>query len=353
MNPWIFCTFFTVAALVVDAAEIRVNQAQELKPALTALKSGDVLKIGPGTYPGGNWISNLSKLTIEAADPAHPPVFHAGTEAWHFTRCPDLTLRHLVITGQTGNGINLDDGGIRDQPVSGVTLEHLEVRDIGPTGNHDGIKISGLNKLTIRGCKLEGWGGQGIDMVGCHEVSVSECELRGKEGFSATAGIQMKGGCSEITVENCRLVRAGLRPLNVGGSTGIPFFRPPDAKYEARGIVVRSNRIEGSECAAAFVGLDGGEFSENTVLFPEKWVFRILQETREAGFAPCRNVSVRNNRIVFRRSQVTTEINIGDGSSPESFKFEANRWFAEDSPERSKPHLPVEEARQGIGKDPR
>ena len=123
--------------------------------------------------------------------------------------------------------------------------------------------------------------------------------------------------------------------------------------YEARALTVRECVFEGSLCAAAFVGLNGGEFSGNTILYPEKWIFRILQETRAEGFLPCRNVVVRENRIVFRRSQIATEVNIGDGTAPETFEFIGNRWFAEDRPAESKPRLPVAESGGKYSVDPR
>ena len=50
-----------------------------------------------------------------------------------------LELRHLVLTGASGNGLNIDDGG------TFATSHHLILRDltvtqIGPSGNRDGIK---------------------------------------------------------------------------------------------------------------------------------------------------------------------------------------------------------------------
>ncbi len=245
--------------------------------------------------------------------------------------------------GQSLNGLNLDDGGDLAHPVIGITLDHVEVSDIGPEGNHDGIKCSGLDKATIRDCTITGWGGQGIDLVGCHHTLITGCRLIGKEGFSAGAGIQLKGGTSDIIVEKCHFKNAGQRPLNLGGSTGLSYFRPQGAKYEAARLIVRNNTIEGSLCSAAFVGVDDATFIGNTIVYPEKWIFRILQETKVAGFVPCRNVLIKDNRITFRRAQVQTEINIGEGTLPETFRFENNSWLAEDKPQASKPKLPVEE----------
>jgi len=338
---------------LASAADFTVHTPEELRAALPKLAEGDTLRIGPGEYPGGHHVSGIAKLTITALDPERRPVFVGGGNAWHFSRCPGLSVSHLEIRGQTGNGINLDDGGDLEHPVEGITLSQLEIRDIGPQGNCDGIKGSGLVNLTIRDCLIEGWGGQGIDLVGCHRSLITGCRLVGKEGFSASAGVQCKGGCSEIVVEKCRFRNAGERPLNLGGSTGLAYFRPPGARHEATNLIARENEIEGGLCAAAFVGADGAEFSNNTILFPGRWIFRILQETKEPGFFPCRNVRVSDNRIVFRRAEIRSEANVGGGTAPETFVFEGNRWFAEDRPEASKPQLPVEEKGGIYGTDPR
>ena len=325
------------------AETIVIKDPATLRATLADLKPHTTLQIAPGDYPGGHHITGVDHLTLEALDKNNPPRFIGGNTAFQFSRCPHLTLSHLHITGQSANGLNLDDGGQLDSPIPGITLDHLEVSDIGPTGNHDAIKCSGLKQLTIRDCSITGWGGQGIDFVGCHDSLITACRFTGKPGFTASAAIQLKGGTSRIIVEKCRFLNAGERPLNIGGSTGLAYFRPPGTQHEAASIVVRDNHIEGSPCAAAFVGVDGAEFSNNTILYPTKWIFRILQETREPGFAPCRNVLIKNNRITFRRSQVQTDINLSDGTAPETFRFESNHWLAEDRPDRSQPILPTQE----------
>ena len=353
MQPLLPVIALSLLGAHVLAGEIIVRDADSLRTTLRGLKPGDTLKIAPGDYPGGHHVSNVAKLTIEALNPKTPPHFKGGANGWQFSRCADLTLRNLRVSGQTGNGLNLDDGGDLTSPVTGITLDHLEISDIGPSGNHDGIKCSGLDKLTIRDCTVSGWGGQGIDFVGCHHSLITGCRFIGKEGFTASAAVQLKGGTSDVIVEKCRFTNAGERPLNLGGSTGMPYFRPQGAKYEAARLIARDNVIEGSLCAAAFVGVDGAEFSGNTILFPKKWIFRVLQETREQGFVPCQNVVVRGNRIVFRRSQVQIEVNVGEGTKPESFRFEKNQWFAEDKPSSSKPKLPAAEQEGIYGTDPR
>jgi hypothetical protein len=85
---------------------------------------------------------------------------------------------------------------------------------------------------------------------------------------------------------------------------------------------------------------------------PEKWIFRVLQETKEEGFAPCRNVVISGNTFVFQRAKVREEINIGPDTAPETFTFEKNRWLAEDKPGDSKPKLPVAEKGGNYGVRP-
>ena len=334
------------------SAVIEVKSAGELRPAVNGLKSGDTLKIGPGEYPAGHYVENIEKLTIEALDPERPPHFKGGKEAWHFSRCANLTLRNLRISGQSANGINLDDGGEMDEPVDGILLEGLVISDIGPNGNFDAIKCSGLRGLTIRDCEIAGWGGQAIDFVGCRKALITGCRFTGKPGFAQHTGPQFKGGCEDVVIERCHFKDAGQRPVQAGGSTGMAYFRPPGAKYEARRIIIRDNVIEGGMCAAAFTGVDGAEFTGNSVKNPDKWIFRVLQETKEEGFAPCRNVVISGNTFVFQRSKVRDEINIGPDTAPETFTFENNRWFAEDKPGDSKPKLPVAEKGGSYGVRP-
>jgi hypothetical protein len=318
----------------------RSRQREELRNALVKLEAGTTLKIAPGRYRGGLSVRGVERLVVEAADPERPPEFVAGTNAWQFSRCDGLVVRNLVCRGQTGNGLNIDDGGEKARPVRGVRIEKVTVLETGPRGNFDGIKCSGLTGLVIEDCRIEGWGGQAIDFVGCRDAVIRRCRITGRDGFSQATGPQFKGGSEDVVIEDCVLVNAGQRPIHAGGSTGVDYFRPPGAEYEARRITIRRNRDRGRRlCRGIHRGGRCG-VRGNVVVNPSHWVFRILQETRLEGFAPCRNVVVRGNVIVFRRSGLRAEVNIGDATAPETFRFERNWWFAEDAPQRSRPTLP-------------
>jgi len=339
--------------IVTEPTVIEIVDDASLTKSLSNLQANITLRLHPGDYHGERHVAGVSHLTIEAIDPLRPPVFVAGRQALHFSRCDHLTLKNLKVVGQSINGINIDDGGQMDKPTTDVLIQRVEVIETGPNGNHDAIKLSGLKNVRIVECKISGWGGQAIDFVGCHQSQVQRCQIFGKKGFSQNSGIQCKGGSADITIENCYLKDAGPRPLNVGGSTDLDYFRPQGAKYEASRIVVQGNMINGGQCACAFVGVDQAKFIGNRINYPEKWIFRVLQENVADGFIPCRNVSIQDNFITFNRETIRTAVNIGPGTLPDSFSFQGNRWFAEDEPSKSKPNLPVKEIQPTYGQDPR
>lgn len=153
--PWIL--LFTLAGFSAAAEVIAVNGDDELRRAIASLKDGVTLKIKGGDYRGGWSVKGISQLTVEAADLANPPHFKNGNLGWQFSLCPGLTVRNLIVSGQRHNGFNIDDGGVRDKPVKGVTLSGLKVSEIGPKGNFDGIKCSGIDDLVIKEWEVSGW----------------------------------------------------------------------------------------------------------------------------------------------------------------------------------------------------
>jgi hypothetical protein len=341
---------------VASAQTIDVRDDATLRAALARLGPGVTVRLAPGEYRGGLFVESVEgPCVIEGADPERPPVIIGGGTALHLADANQVTLRRLVVRGATDNGINVDDGGSFDTPCVGLVVEDVRIERIGPTGNHDALKLSGLRGFTVRGCTFEGWGGSAVDMVGCHEGTIEGCRFTGVEGCSQDTGVQCKGGTSRVTIRRCAFVNAGARAINAGGSTGLPYFRPQDADCEARALVIEGNRFEGSQAPIAFVGVDGCVVRFNTFVRPTRWVVRILQESTDARFVPCRDGRFEKNIVVFRRAELSTIVNVGPSTRPETFVFAENLWFCEDAPARSRPDLPAPipaEERGTYGVDP-
>jgi hypothetical protein len=140
--------------------------------------------------------------------------------------------------------------------------------------------------------------------------------------------------------------------VNVGGSTGLEYFRPKPEGFEAKDVTVEGCTFIGSLAPIAFVGADRAIVRRNTFHRPRKWIARILQETRASEFVPCRRGTFSDNLIAYRASEVATAVNVGPGTEPDSFEFARNYWFCIDDPARSRPKLPTAEKDSAGGADP-
>jgi hypothetical protein len=259
--------------------------------------------------------------------------------------------------------VNIDDGGTAETPAHHVVLHGLRVADVGPDGNHDGIKLSGLVDFRVEDCHVERWGrgGSAVDMVGCQRGVIEGCTFRHAPGLGGGSGVQAKGATRDVTIRRNRFEHAGSRAVNAGGSTGLEFFRPPLAtwkgpRWEAKDLRIEGNTFLGGDTPVAFVGVDGAVFRFNTVHVPGRWAMRILQETRAEGFVACRGGEVTDNVFVFRSDRWSEGgVNVGSGTEPATFRFERNVWWCADAPERTKAlvRLPSPERDGVYGKDPR
>ena len=357
MRKLLLALSFCVASVPAAADSRLVSTSGDFIAAVRNAKPGDTIRLAPGSYSGGFHFPGLRgepgrPIIIAAAESARPPDITSGM---HFSDPNYLELRDLTIRGVRGNGINIDDGGTAQTPSRHVTLLRIRVLDSGSGGNQDAIKLSGLDDFVIKDCQVVGWseGGSAIDMVGCHRGRIEKTLFR-RGGSNA---VQAKGGSSEITIQGCRFEDFGQRGVNIGGSTGMDYFRPPvssmppNGKYEAKDITVQDCVFTGGVAPIAFVGVDGAAVRNCTIYRPSRWAVRILQETRDPGFVPSRMGIFEQNIIVFR-SNWGGAVNAGVGTSPESFKFRDNVWYCEDRPQRSRPDLPAPESHGMYGVDP-
>ena len=315
---------------------------------------GDTILIFPSVYSGGYFIENVhgnenSWIYFLGVD-LENVIFQGNTEALHFSDISYLQIENLTFRGQTANGMNIDDAGTFDTPSHHIRLANCHFSDMGNQGNNDFLKLSGVDFFHVEDCSFTNGaqGGSGIDMVGCHRGKISLCNFKNLGSNS----IQAKGGSQHIEIYRNRFQNGGQRTLNLGGSTGLAFFRPQDAPYEAADIQVFSNIIMSSWAPVAFVGCVRVQVFNNTIILPQNWIIRILQETVDPSrFLPCGQNDFVNN-IIFYNAGLSRHVNIGPNTAAESFIFSNNLWFNADNPQNSAPDLPVQESGALIGQDP-
>lgn len=324
---------------------VYVRTKEELVQALADVKPGTRILCGPGQYRGGIHVRRVvaepdAPVIIQGADPTDPPVFAGGSDGLKFSSCSFIKLESLVVRGCANNGVHFDDGGEDRLPSRRIVLEDLVIEEIGPKGNHDGIKLSGVVGFAIRNCRLRGWGGSGIGVVGCHAGIVDGCEFAGREGARQKNAIQIKGGSTNVLVQRCAFLDAAQRAVCIGGSTGEGFFRPRGAPCEAKDVIVAGNRFVGGGVQLAWITSVRSHVHHNTFYRPKKWVLRILQESRAERFEPCGRGIFENNLVVVG-SEVSKVVNVGPGTAPETFVFRRNAWSLDGPNDR--PELPVAE----------
>jgi hypothetical protein len=345
------------------------SQAKPLASITAAAKiatPGTAIRVQPGTYPGGITLKELTgsataPIWIGGAPGAKRPVIDGGNEGIHLVKPRYVVLHDLELKGGKNNGVNCDDGSEYGNVEAArfVLFRGLYIHDVGSSGNQDCLKLSGLRDFVVTGSTFErcggGGSGSGVDHVGCHRGLIARNTFR---DLSANA-VQCKGGSADLEIRWNLMKDAGQRAVNMGGSTGPSYFRPPlykaQANAEAQRIHVIANEIVGANTPFAFVGCVDCLAAHNTIIDPEKWLLRILQETKTGNgytFLPASKGRVENNIFYFRRSKISTYVNIGSNTSPNTFTFNNNLWYAQDTPASSKPTLPVTESNGVVGQDP-
>ncbi|MEY3386712.1 MAG: hypothetical protein RIR53_1523, partial [Bacteroidota bacterium] len=313
----------------LQATTLHVGEGRQYpdpRAACLQAKPGDTVLIHPGTYRGTFWIENLNgsaeaSIIIRGTDRT-AVVFDGGSESMHFSDCSHLIVENFTVRGQTSNGMNCDDGGTFETPTHHITFRGITFGAMAATGNNDQLKLSGLDDFVIEDCTFEDGspGGSGADMVGCHRGVFRRNTFR-RLGSNC---IQAKGGTQFIRIERNAFIDGGQRALNLGGSTGLAFFRPQDARFEAADIMVVANVFVGSVTPIAYVGSVRVSVTNNTIIHPERWVFRILQETVDTTrFLPCGD-NVFQNNLVVTRSTLSRHINIGANTAPSTFTLRNN-----------------------------
>jgi len=338
------------------------NPYATLGMAMQSVLPGDIIYLAQGTYAGGqtfNYIQGTATNPIQIVGAGNDrTIITGGPNVITLNNARYVVIRNIVFDDGTYNGISISDGGSFSTPAEHIIIDNVSVYNAGHGGNNDGIKLSGVDNFFVLNSRIinnTGTTGSGIDCVGCHEgVIANNYFENGDYNF-----IQTKGASSNILIHRNIFKNSQFQALNMGGATGAQYFRPPissTVNYEARNITATSNIFLEMQNSAVSFDCDGCTFANNIIYKPSHWVFRILQSTVSANgidFIPSRNGQFVNNIIVFD-DQVSSFVNIGVGTQPDTFRFANNLWFHDSNPSFNygSINLPTTEINSIYGQDP-
>ena len=191
------------------------------------------------------------------------------------------------------------------------------MRGVGPAGNRDGMKLSGVQDFRIEGCRVQNWGsgwvGHRPGRVPARDHRRLHVCRRGRRLRQRRA--KRKGGSRDIAIRRCRFSNAGGRAVNVGGNTGLAYFRPP-GRFRGEGHGGQDCEFIGGMSAIAFVGVNGALVQHNTIYRPRRWAMRILQENGNPRLVACRNGRFSSNVVAFRSDECREVVNVGGQTAP-------------------------------------
>ncbi len=357
MKKLILCLLALSCSLSAKTLNVGLDedlyQYQTIRDAAFDAEPGDSIIVAGGVYSGGERIENLkgsddSPIYI-IAKPNDSVVYRGGSQAIHFVQLENVVISGFVFEGQTANGVNIDDGGTFDTPAKNVVITNCSWLGMNASDNNDELKLSGVEYFAVKDCYFKDGSGGGslVDMVGCHNGYFQDNVFEN----GGSNSIQAKGGSSKIRIERNLFVNGGLRAINIGGSTGLPFFRPQGADYEAANINVWANVFIGAQAPVAYVGAINCNVVNNTLVKPDKWAIRILQESVD-GFQPCGDNAFVNNIVYISDNSSVYTLNIGNNTAPETFFFANNLWYNYEDDNWTGPNLPVEESNGIINEAP-
>lgn len=329
----------------------------KVKDVAPLVVPGDTIMLHDGIHPAQGTIQNLhgqagAWIYIMGA-PQENAIIEGGVEGIKFSEASYLHISRLTIRNSGWqNIVNIDDAGTYATPVHHIIIESCVFRDILGQGNHDILKLTGVDSFEVRNCRFinGSYGdGAGIDMNGCHNGIIEDnyFELPGR------FALQMKGGCKDIVVRRNHFNGGCERTIHIGGSHPITHFRPLGAPYEASDIWVYSNLFIGGLSPIAYVGSVNSHVVNNTFIEPENWIIRILQEHTDPSLLPCGNNSFINNIVYTGPLYQNGNLNISSNTAPQTFTFRSNVWYMYTDPSwAGPPNLPAANINSISGVDP-
>jgi hypothetical protein len=339
-----------------QAAQHLVKGGDDWEKLAARIRPGDEIILMPGRHLDADFdqLIGTSKkpIVIRAADEKNPPIIEAQREGIRIKKASFVTIRDLTIVGGTVSGITLGDGieparmaakagngeefvpppqpGAGDaaqEALGGVLIRNVTIAKVGPRGQRHAISVSGLEGVRIEECLIEGWGGSGVEIIACRDVSISRCQFRGLRDHGQMHGIRVRAGSERVHIERCRFENAGERVICLGGASDLEEFRTPQS-FEAARVNVERCIILGGGCTVTYLHADDCVVRSNTIVGPKHCVMALLHEQKDPRFTAGNRNVFGINIAVWEPGTLRTLAEISPKADVSKFVLEENIWWS-------------------------
>ncbi|MCH7546339.1 MAG: hypothetical protein IID30_08050 [Planctomycetes bacterium] len=343
-----------VLTQTVGAGQILIAPGQAWEDIALQAKPGDEIILMPGTHRAVT-IKNLRgtkrrPIIIRGLDAKNPSIIDAKTYGIRLVRPRYVNLSDLNIVGALVNGILIDnsappgkarkpdEGKEPDEPYGNIILKNIHVERTGVRGQRHAIFLIGMANIRIEACRITGWAGSGIEIVGCTEITIRETTFTGLKDFAQLSGVRIRAGSTNVEVSTSRFENCGLSGVCVGGASNLnEFFPKPDPKaqegsiYEARQVRIDRNTFLGGATAITMTHCERAEIWRNTIIRPEYYVFCLLQTHNNELVGPTRRCTIGGNLISWQKEDLVKFFLIDDEVDLKTLKMDPNLWWTNES----------------------
>jgi hypothetical protein len=311
-----------------------------------SLGPGDEIILMPGRHRDAT-LENVhgsaqKPVLIRGATPKDPSRIDAERYGLRLINPRHVIIKDLAIDGATIHGIHLDGAASDEEgrsatrsPAPGhVSITNVMVTNTGPRGQRHAIHVQNVDDVRIQSCRIEGWAGSGIEVMGSKNVSISRCELVGKSDHMEVSGIRVRGMSERVRIDRCWIAEPGDQGVCIGGGTkavDLPELPPtsaPGSLHEATNVQVAGCLIVGGESAVAFVNCVRASVRECTIVDPRQAVVSIRTEQEDPRFGPPGDCNFDRNLITWAADGLSRLTHLGPDATLEGVVLLENLWWA-------------------------
>lgn len=286
-----------------------------IQAAIDRASGGTDIMVKAGTYVE-NVRVRKDDISLISADGKHEATIKAASQkgaAISGFGVEGITIKGFEIDGPSGSNavhFGMSGRGFND-PIRDLTIQDNKIHSSGL----DGVKVSQAYNVKVLNNDISGSGEEGIDFVAVNNSRIAGNDVSGSDGPS---GLGVKGGSSNVTIEDNTVWDSKGAGISVGGWTTAKWMWPNARSYEAKNLTVVGNEVSDVGKAAILVSGARDSHIGDNYLDPDNGQKAAIWVDRSKASHPSpiysKDISIEGNSF---ESSKLVQVNTGNGTGLE------------------------------------